>query len=943
MKIIVNPHKLEIVKNPVNEKEINITKCQFEFSEEITNDYVKEAYFTYNGVSYKQIIVNNECDIPYEVLENKGQVELGVVAYLLENDEYIKRYNPSPAYFESWIGSLKGKAENSEPITPSEMEQYEQALQDGLSEVNEKLDDIDQALEDVNTAITETNNLDLDVTKEGKVATVTLTKKDASTKVVTLSDGTNLMFNWQGTSLGIKTDEDADYTYVDLQGVQGETGPMGAPFTIKKTYSSVAEMNADFNNMEVGDYVMITSTVEVEDNAKLYCKGTEQWIFITDFSGATGIQGPVGATPNIQIGTVVSGDNPNVTRTGTNENPILNFTLVKGDKGDTGNTGATGNGISTIAKTSTSGLVDTYTITYTNGNTTTFTVTNGNGIASITKTGTSGSVDTYTITYTNGTTTTFEVTNGQDGEVQQRDFDYYKTISNVLPKVEDEDTEITLNNTGNAPLSIGLKGNTYQDSTNGYNLLNPNVAINNCTVNNDEITITANTTDTYIKGQYVYSDANKFLTLDSGSYYLKTTNSNVRVTLYGNNGNIDTDGTQPKTMSSETNFGGIRIRSVDGTSLQNVSFKIMLSTQNVDYEPYTNGAAPNPEFPMDIHVVSGDNNVIVGNKNLFDKNNAKYIPKISINAETMSFASGRDEVRLYYLPCEPNTTYTFSKTLGTFCRFASSQNIPEVGGAVTVINSDTSSNVATITTGNNDNYLSFYPLLLSEISTIGYNNVIEKAQIEKGLSATDYVEHQEQVYPINLSNIELCKIGDYQDYLYKENNKWYKYGAIGKVVLDGSENWNKSTSYPGNYYCQNGVPNAITFSVNCFSNLTNIFFNSYTQLSNGDNGIMLEGGSANKTIDFKISSISTLADFKTFLGNTNLILYYVYATPTTTEITDSTLISQLDNIEYAMSYKEQTNISQENNDMPFIIPTSAFKDLSSVIGSLTNRITTLEE
>ena len=39
----------------------------------------------------------------------------------------------------------------------------------------------------------------------------------------------------------------------------------------------------------------------------------------------------------------------------------------------------------------------------------------GNGIASITKTATSGLVDTYTITYTDGTTSTFNVTNGEDG------------------------------------------------------------------------------------------------------------------------------------------------------------------------------------------------------------------------------------------------------------------------------------------------------------------------------------------------------------------------------------------------------------------------------------------------------------------------------------------------------------------------------------------------
>ena len=42
-----------------------------------------------------------------------------------------------------------------------------------------------------------------------------------------------------------------------------------------------------------------------------------------------------------------------------------------------GDDGADGNGIASIEKTSTSGLVDTYTITYDNGDTDTFTVTNG--------------------------------------------------------------------------------------------------------------------------------------------------------------------------------------------------------------------------------------------------------------------------------------------------------------------------------------------------------------------------------------------------------------------------------------------------------------------------------------------------------------------------------------------------------------------------------------
>lgn len=74
--------------------------------------------------------------------------------------------------------------------------------------------------------------------------------------------------------------------------------------------------------------------------------------------------------------------------------------------------GIDGEGVASIEKTGTSGLVDTYTITYTDGKKTTFTVTNGKGIVSIAKTATTGTVDTYTITYNDNTTSTFEVTNG---------------------------------------------------------------------------------------------------------------------------------------------------------------------------------------------------------------------------------------------------------------------------------------------------------------------------------------------------------------------------------------------------------------------------------------------------------------------------------------------------------------------------------------------------
>lgn len=63
----------------------------------------------------------------------------------------------------------------------------------------------------------------------------------------------------------------------------------------------------------------------------------------------------------------------------------------------------------------------------------------GRGIVSIEKTGTRGSVDTYTITYTDGTTSTFEVTNGSGAEAP------ILTIKvNGVPLVPDADKAVDI-------------------------------------------------------------------------------------------------------------------------------------------------------------------------------------------------------------------------------------------------------------------------------------------------------------------------------------------------------------------------------------------------------------------------------------------------------------------------------------------------------------------
>lgn len=87
-------------------------------------------------------------------------------------------------------------------------------------------------------------------------------------------------------------------------------------------------------------------------------------------------------------------------------------TSVRGATGAKGDKGTDGRAITSVTKISTSGLVDTYKIAFSDNTSTNFTVTNGATIQSIAKTGTSGLTDTYTVTLTDGTTSTFTVKNG---------------------------------------------------------------------------------------------------------------------------------------------------------------------------------------------------------------------------------------------------------------------------------------------------------------------------------------------------------------------------------------------------------------------------------------------------------------------------------------------------------------------------------------------------
>lgn len=219
---------------------------------------------------------------------------------------------------------------------------------------------------------------------------------------------------------------------------------------IKKSTNSIVTMTGTVNPLNNVDFTLLLLSQFTSTSDTLNCelKITQDGNKVTTFpnfniivnpSIVDGIEGGQDPTEETTLSNLIDEVNDilnqlnnggvdgrgitSITKTGTDglvdtytilytDNTTSTFTVTNGAKG------SDGVGIQSVSKTSTEGLVDTYTITLTNGTKTTFTVTNGKdgrGITDISKTSTDGLVDTYTITYTDNTTSTFTVTNGADG------------------------------------------------------------------------------------------------------------------------------------------------------------------------------------------------------------------------------------------------------------------------------------------------------------------------------------------------------------------------------------------------------------------------------------------------------------------------------------------------------------------------------------------------
>ena len=515
--------------------------------------------------------------------------------------------------------------------------------------------------------------------------------------------------------------------------------------------------------------------------------------------------------------------------------------------------------------------------------------------------------------------------------------------------VTGEGTSITLENTVNTPFNnIILKGNTSQNTTTGKNLIKLYKATKPLVVNGltftelDDNTLKINGTSTAeswieVLAKFEYGTVTQTtplfkLNLDKKYVCLwknisGTKDKVVGIYLQISKDNVLANG-KTELPISISNSDGIYRGSMyipAGTNLNNYTLQLQLEegTTSTDFEPYTNGASPNPDYPQEIQSVTGNNKVVVSNQNLFDKDNANILNGY-INGTTKTYQE-LSTAKSCYISIKPNTTYTISKISSQ--RFGLATFNTEIinGTTATIIGSPKSTDTSyTITTGGNDKYLVVF-YYLSTADTLSEETIRNSIQIEQGSTATSYVTHKGTEYEINLGNIELNAIDNYKDYFKKENGKWYKVENIGSYTFEGNENFSFTDVGTINQRFDIKIS---ALNIACLHDPQYKLFTHFRIKFNND-GIWGEYYMTSNWLVIKDndSKMTSLENFKSWLSTNKPTIYYVRTSAIDIEITDTTLITQLDALEQAVSYDDITNISQTNANLPFIINAEAVKKL----------------
>lgn len=161
-------------------------------------------------------------------------------------------------------------------------------------------------------------------------------------------------------------------------------------------------------------------------------------------------------------------------------------------------------------------------------------------------------------------------------------------------------------------------------------------------------------------------------------------------------------------------------------------------------------------------------------------------------------------------------------------------------------------------------------------------------------------------YTVNLGDIELCKLGDYQDYIYPDGNDWKVHKATGQTTYDGSndEVWTKSNSTANQLFIGRAVGMSKDGNVTVVAKSDKFTYIArdviYAQSKIGFTTQTTGDGYAAIRVGLGLdSTTNTVALFRAWLGENITTVYYPLETATDTTITDTNLISQLEAVRTA--------------------------------------------
>lgn len=335
-----------------------------------------------------------------------------------------------------------------------------------------------------------------------------------------------------------------------------------------------------------------------------------------------------------------------------------------------------------------------------------------------------------------------------------------------------------------------------------------------------------------------------------------------------------------------------------GASSKTVTRKFQLESGSTatSIEPYVGGqASPNPDYPQTIQTVTGEQTVEIVGKNLFDATATPWVQNVAYSNAGQQNWSGYYGINEYQ-PVESSTQYTFSNDLNKPIHYG----VAYYNSSKSLIRT-TIADTTTFTTPANCAYIRF---------AIQSATAPTWAQLELGSTASDYAPYSKQTLPLNLGSIELCKLGTYQDYIYKDGESWKVHKAISTITVDGSEGWSYNGDNKFNAANISGMAMPINADALCYC-ATHI---GVLSAQNSAEFAPLVAGipyatdvhKTLKTVRIKDIRFTEAQALKTWLSQNNTTIYYVVATATDTTITDQTLIAQLEAVRTA-SLQNGTN------------------------------------